>query len=155
MSTPVRVAIITGGGSGIGKRTAFALLAEGYSVAIAGRRVERFSHLQETVTEAGDAGSRMLAVPTDVTDPAAIRNLFAKTVEAFLRSGDKVDSLLFNNAGVGAPGVPMEELIAGRRVELGTVANSRGHEPDRLLSVYTGSDKNHEESKSAGWTHHQ
>ena len=102
MSTPVKVAIITGGGSGIGKRTAFALLAEGYSVAIAGRRAER---LEETIAEAGDAGSRALAVPTDVTDPAAIRNLFAKTVEAFGRL-----DILFNNAGIGAPGVPMEEL---------------------------------------------
>ena len=102
MNTPVKVAIITGGGSGIGKRTAFALLEDGYSVVIAGRRVER---LKETVAEAGDAGSRALAVPTDVTAPAAIRNLFAKTVEAFGRL-----DLLFNNAGIGAPGVPMEEL---------------------------------------------
>ena len=102
MSIPVRAAIITGGGSGIGKRTALALLAEGYSVAIAGRRAER---LEETVEEAGNAGSRTLAVPTDVTNPAAIRNLFAKTVETFGRL-----DLLFNNAGVGAPGVPMEEL---------------------------------------------
>ena len=102
MSSPGKVAIITGGGSGIGKRSALALLAEGYSVALAGRRAER---LEETVSEAGTASAHALAVPTDVTDPAAIRNLFAKTMDAFGRL-----DLLFNNAGLGAPGVPMEEL---------------------------------------------
>ena len=102
MSSTKNVAIITGGGSGIGKRTAFALLEEGYSVSIAGRRAER---LRDTAAEAGPASCRVLAVPTDVTNPAAIRNLFDKTIEAFGRL-----DLLFNNAGVGAPSVPLEEL---------------------------------------------
>jgi len=98
----VKVAIVTGAGSGIGKRTALALLQEGYSVALAGRRVEP---LETTVRDAGQAGSRALIVPTDVTDPASVRALFAKTKETFGRL-----DVLFNNAGTGAPPVPLEEL---------------------------------------------
>ncbi|MEM7530978.1 MAG: SDR family oxidoreductase [Chloroflexota bacterium] len=97
-----KVAIITGGGSGIGKSSALALLAEGYCVAVAGRRMER---LQEVVDEAGDATDRVLAVQTDVTDPASVKNLFDRTIEAFGR----VD-VLFNNAGTGAPPKLLEEL---------------------------------------------
>ena len=100
MST--KVAIVTGAGSNIGQRTALALLDEGYSVTLAGRRAEA---LEDTVKQAGEASSRTLAVPTDVTDPASIRALFAKTKETFGRL-----DLLFNNAGVGAPGVPLEDL---------------------------------------------
>ena len=102
MKNPVKVAIVTGAGTGIGRQTALALLREGYAVSLAGRRMER---LQETVDQAGAAGARALAVPTDVSDPASVRSLFAKTMEAFGRL-----DLLFNNAGVGAPAVPMEEL---------------------------------------------
>ena len=97
-----KVAIVTGAGSGIGRQVALALLGEGYSVVLAGRRAEP---LAETVTEAGAAGSRALAVPTDVSDPASVRALFAKTKEAFGRL-----DLLFNNAGINAPGIPLEEL---------------------------------------------
>ena len=102
MSSQGKVAIITGGGTGIGKRTTLLLLEEGYSVAIAGRRP---GPLEETVKEAGEAGSRVLAVPTDVGDPEAVRALFAKTMEAFGRL-----DLLFNNAGYGVSGVLLEEL---------------------------------------------
>ena len=102
MKPYVRVAIVTGGGTGIGKYSALALLDNGYSVAIAGRRVEP---LEATKSEAGDAGSRVLVVPTDVSDPEAVKTLFSKTVEAFRRL-----DLLFNNAGRGAPKVPLEEL---------------------------------------------
>ena len=102
MSSLGKVAIVTGAGTGIGKRTALALLQEGYSVALAGRRLEP---LQTTVTEAGPAGSRALVVPTDVGDPAAVRALFSQTQEAFGRL-----DLLFNNAGFGAPQIPLEEL---------------------------------------------
>jgi NAD(P)-dependent dehydrogenase (short-subunit alcohol dehydrogenase family) len=101
MDSLQRVAIITGAGTGIGKSTALALLREGYAVVLAGRRPEP---LVETVAESG-AGERALAAPTDVTDPASVQALFAKTVEHFGR----VD-LLFNNAGMGAPGIPLEEL---------------------------------------------
>ena len=101
MTTSGRVAIITGAGSGIGKRTALLLLAEGYSVALAGRRLDR---LQETAAEAG-AGERALIVPTDVTDPTAVDELFNRTIEAFGRL-----DLLFNNAGRGPPRVEFDEI---------------------------------------------
>ncbi len=102
MSGQGKVAIITGAGTGIGKSCSLALLREGYSVVLAGRRVEP---LAQTVTEAGEAGVRTLVVPTDVTDPASVAVLFAKTVERFGRL-----DLLFNNAGMGAPGVLLEDL---------------------------------------------
>ena len=100
MST--KVAIVTGAGSNIGQRTVLALLGEGYSVTLAGRRAEA---LEDTAAQAGEARSRTLLVPTDVTDPASIKALFAKTKETFGRL-----DLLFNNAGVGAPSVPLEDL---------------------------------------------
>ena len=97
-----RVAVVTGAGSGIGRAVALAFLAEGYRVALAGRRREP---LQETAEEAGPAGARALVLPTDVTDPDAVRALFARTRAAFSR----VD-VLFNNAGRNAPAVPLEDL---------------------------------------------
>ena len=97
-----KVAIVTGAGSGIGRESALALLRAGYGVALAGRRAER---LEETVKAAGEAGSRALAVPTDVADPESIRALFAKTKERFGRL-----DVLFNNAGTGAPPIPLEDL---------------------------------------------
>ena len=102
MSEQEKVAIITGAGTGIGNRTALALLKEGYSVALAGRRVEA---LEATAAEAGSSASRTLVVPTDVGDPAAVQVLFAKTKERFGRL-----DLLFNNAGTSAPPVPLEDL---------------------------------------------
>jgi NAD(P)-dependent dehydrogenase (short-subunit alcohol dehydrogenase family) len=102
MSELGKVAIITGAGTGIGNRTALALLEEGYSVALAGRRVEA---LEATATEAGSAASRTLVVPTDVGDPGAVQALFAKTMETFGRL-----DLLFNNAGTSAPPIPLEDL---------------------------------------------
>ena len=97
-----KVAIVTGAGSGIGRESALALLRAGYGVALAGRRAER---LEETVQAAGEAGSRALAVPTDVAEPDSIRALFAKTKERFGRL-----DVLFNNAGTGAPPIPLEDL---------------------------------------------
>lgn len=102
MSAEGKVAIITGAGSGIGQATALALLRAGYRVVLAGRRAEA---LQSTIDEAGELGSNALAVATDVADPASVQALFAKTKEHFGRL-----DLLFNNAGTGAPGVPLEEL---------------------------------------------
>jgi len=101
MASTTKVAIVTGAGSGIGKAVSTALLKDGYSVALAGRRREP---LDKAVAEAG-VGGRALAVPTDVSDPQSVRALFVKTKEAFGRL-----DLLFNNAGVGAPGVPLEDL---------------------------------------------
>lgn len=96
-----KVAVITGGGTGIGKHSALALLREGYSVSLAGRRQEM---LDEVVSESG-AGDRVIGVVTDVGDPDSVANLFAKTKAAFGR----ID-VLFNNAGTGAPPVPLEDL---------------------------------------------
>jgi NAD(P)-dependent dehydrogenase (short-subunit alcohol dehydrogenase family) len=101
MGSQGKIAAVTGAGSGIGKRSALALLREGYSVALAGRRKEA---LDSTVAEAG-ADARALAVPTDVSDPASVEAFFAKIKEAFGRL-----DVLFNNAGVNAPGIPFEEL---------------------------------------------
>jgi NAD(P)-dependent dehydrogenase (short-subunit alcohol dehydrogenase family) len=101
MSSRGQVAIVTGAGSGVGQAVALALLEHGYSVALAGRRKE----LLEQVATASGAGARALVVPTDVADPEAVRALFARTKEAFGRL-----DLLFNNAGIGAPPVPLEDL---------------------------------------------
>jgi NAD(P)-dependent dehydrogenase (short-subunit alcohol dehydrogenase family) len=97
-----KVAIVTGAGSGIGKASAVTLLKHGYSVVLAGRRADA---LAEAIREAGDAGARALAVPTDVGDPASVHALFARTKERFGRL-----DLLFNNAGGNAPGIPLEDL---------------------------------------------
>ncbi len=97
-----KIALVTGAGSGIGRATALALLQEGYAVVLAGRRREA---LEQTVAAAGLDGARALIVPTDVSDETAVRRLFATLQETFGRL-----DLLFNNAGVGAPAVPLEEL---------------------------------------------
>ena len=97
MSQHSKVAIVTGAGTGVGRATALALLREGYRVVLAGRRQEL---LDQVVAEAGSAASRALAVPTDISDPASVRVLFARTTEAFGRL-----DLLFNNAGANVPGV--------------------------------------------------
>jgi len=102
MSSPNKVAIVTGAGTGIGKRVALALLQEGYAVALAGRRAEL---LEKTAAEAQSARLQALVVPTDVGDPASVRGLFARTQETFGRL-----DLLFNNAGTGAPAIPLEDL---------------------------------------------
>ena len=102
MGSNDKVAVVTGAGSGIGKAVAVTLLRNGYSVALAGRRADA---LAQAVRDAGDAGSRALAVPTDVKDPDSVRSLFARTKERFGRL-----DLLFNNAGIGTPPIPMEDL---------------------------------------------
>jgi len=101
MASAGKVAIVTGAGSGIGKAAALALLREGYAVALAGRRKD----MLEAVAREAKPGARTLVVPTDVADPAAIRVLFARTKETFGRL-----DLLFNNAGIGAPAGPLEDL---------------------------------------------
>lgn len=96
------VALVTGGGSGIGKAVAIALAREGYSVIVAGRRTQA---LAETVTQASEEGLSILAIQADVADPSSVRALFASVRDAFTRL-----DLLFNNAGTGAPSVPLEDL---------------------------------------------
>ena len=97
-----KVAIITGAGSGIGRATAIAFLRDGYCVSLAGRHVEQ---LDETVKQAAADASRALVAPTDVAVPEAVRALFSKTKEKFGRL-----DVLFNNAGIGAPAIPLEDL---------------------------------------------
>jgi NADP-dependent 3-hydroxy acid dehydrogenase YdfG len=102
MSAIMKVAIVTGAGSGIGKQTARAFLKEGYSVVLAGRRKEP---LETTASEFGSAAAQALVVPTDVADPNDVHNLFTKTKEAFGR----ID-ILFNNAGLFGPSVLFEDI---------------------------------------------
>src|SRR5256712_7073563 len=102
MNSFTKAAIITGAGTGIGKAVALALLKNGYQVALAGRRQ---ALLEQVVTNAGAAGTHALVVPTDVSDPVSVHTLFARTKEAFGRL-----ALLFNNSGVGAPCIPLEDL---------------------------------------------
>jgi NAD(P)-dependent dehydrogenase (short-subunit alcohol dehydrogenase family) len=102
MSSSGKVAIVTGAGTGIGKAASLALLKEGYRVALAGRRKEL---LEQVAKEAGEGASRSLVVQTDVADRDSIVALFAQTKQAFGRL-----DVLFNNAGIGAPGVPLEDL---------------------------------------------
>ncbi len=103
MSTsPTRIALVTGAGSGIGRASALGLLADGFTVVLAGRRPQP---LQALADEAAALGQRALAVPTDVTDPASVQALFDTIEQTFGRL-----DLLFNNAGVNAPAVPMDEL---------------------------------------------
>ena len=97
-----RVALVTGAGSGIGRAVALALLRNGYSVALAGRRADA---LDGTRAAAGEHAARALPCPADVTDPAAVHALFGRVTATFGRL-----DLLFNNAGTGAPAVPLDEL---------------------------------------------
>ncbi len=94
--------MVTGGGSGVGRCAALALVEDGYSVVIAGRRADA---LEAVRSAAGDAAERVLAVPTDIGDPEAVRALFAATRERFGRL-----DVLFNNAGIGGPPVPLEDI---------------------------------------------
>jgi NAD(P)-dependent dehydrogenase (short-subunit alcohol dehydrogenase family) len=98
---PRKIAIVTGAGSGVGKAAALALLAAGWHVALAGRRFE----VLEAVATVSGAGLRAMPVAADVSDPLSVQALFDKVVQ---RCG-RVD-LLFNNAGVSAPAVPLEDL---------------------------------------------
>jgi NAD(P)-dependent dehydrogenase (short-subunit alcohol dehydrogenase family) len=97
-----KVAIVTGAGSGIGKCSALALMREGYSVVFAGRRLEL---IEAAAVEGRATGASALVVQADVRDQESVRNLFAKAREAYGRL-----DLLFNNAGMGAPPVPLEDL---------------------------------------------
>ncbi len=98
----LRVALVTGAGSGIGKAAALALLKEGYGVVLAGRRA---APLEQSVRDAGPDGARAVVSTADVGDPKSVRRLFLETKEAFGRL-----DVLFNNAGVNVAGVPLESL---------------------------------------------
>ncbi len=97
-----KVAIITGAGSGIGRAAAIAFLRDGYRVSLAGRRIKE---LEETAGLAGATHDHALIVQTDVSNPASVRSLFVRTKEEWGRL-----DVLFNNAGIGAPAIPLEDL---------------------------------------------
>jgi len=97
-----KIALVTGAGGGIGRAASLALQGAGYTVVLAGRRA---AELERTAAMAVEGGGAMRAVPTDVGDPEQVRALFRKTAELFGRL-----DLLFNNAGISAPGIPMEDL---------------------------------------------
>ncbi|WP_311221249.1 MULTISPECIES: SDR family oxidoreductase [unclassified Acidovorax] len=101
MEAKTKVAIVTGAGTGIGRAASLALLRDGWTVVLSGRRNQPLLDVAEEST----VGERALAISCDVADPQSVRSLFERTVETFGR----VD-LLFNNAGVGAPAVPLDEL---------------------------------------------
>src|SRR5688500_19396185 len=101
MDTAKRTAVVTGAGTGIGNAAALALLADGYHVALVGRRKEL---LDRTAADSG-AGARALAIAADLSKPENVKPVFAKVKEAWGRL-----DVLFNNAGMGAPAIPMEEL---------------------------------------------
>jgi NAD(P)-dependent dehydrogenase (short-subunit alcohol dehydrogenase family) len=102
MNSNGKIALVTGAGSGIGRATALALAGEGYSVVLAGRR---FEALEQTVSAAESSGTRTLPIATDVSDPSSVRTLFEQIRKTFGRL-----DLLFNNAGTGAPTIPLEDL---------------------------------------------
>jgi NAD(P)-dependent dehydrogenase (short-subunit alcohol dehydrogenase family) len=102
MNNTEKVAIVTGAGTGVGRAAALALMKAGYAVALAGRRKDK---LDEVAAEGAGAQGRSLAVPTDVADPASIKALFEAVKARFGRL-----DVLFNNAGIGAPAMPIEDL---------------------------------------------
>ena len=102
MASTGKVALVTGAGTGIGKAAALALLKDGWSVVLAGRRI---APLEQTKAEAGADGARALVVTADVAQPESVRELFEKAKAKFGRL-----DMLFNNAGINSPGIPLEEL---------------------------------------------
>ena len=96
-----KIAIVTGAGSGVGRAASLALMGAGFTVVLAGRRADMLGETQKL----GEASGKSLPVPSDMTDPGSIAALFAKTMEVYGRL-----DLLFNNAGMGAPAVPLEDI---------------------------------------------
>lgn len=101
MGTTDKAALVTGAGSGIGRAVALALAGEGYGIVLAGRRIDAL----EATAAMAPAGARLVPVASDIADPASVKALFDQTREAFGRL-----DLLFNNAGTGAPPIPLEDL---------------------------------------------
>jgi len=100
--TNTKIALVTGAGSGIGRAVSLSLQSAGYSVVLAGRRA---AELEKTAAMGQASQGKMLPVPTDVSNPESVRALFARIKDTFGRL-----DLLFNNAGAGAPAIPMEDL---------------------------------------------
>jgi NADP-dependent 3-hydroxy acid dehydrogenase YdfG len=121
MAAPKRIALVTGAGSGIGRQITLALLREGYGVALAGRRQDA---LEETVKLAGEHGANALVVAADVTDPASVKQLFARPASVWTPRHALQQCRYLRAAG-----------IAGR-TERGAVEGGGGHQPDRCFPVY-------------------
>src|ERR1700757_2795461 len=102
MAATAKIALVTGAGTGVGRGAALALMKSGFTVVLAGRRRDK---LQEVANEGAAKGGKNMVVPADIADPASIKSLFATTKQTFGRL-----DVLFNNAGIGAPPVPMEDL---------------------------------------------
>src|SRR5258708_19709541 len=123
-----KVAVVTGGGTGIGRASALALARDGFAVVIAGRRQEP---LDETVKKGKADGGTLHAVVTDVSDPEAVRALFAETKRRFGRL-----DVLFNNAGPGAPGIPLHALFVAPSLPLvRVILNVSSYSPPHTLTI--------------------
>ena len=136
-----KFALVTGAGRGIGRAAALALAKAGWHVAVAGRSAEP---LATAAREIEALGRRALAHPCDVADPVAVRALFA----ALEREFGRLD-LLFNNAGAGAPAVPLG------RTDLRAVEGGRRRQPDRRVPLRAGRDSPDEATEPARRAHHQ
>jgi NAD(P)-dependent dehydrogenase (short-subunit alcohol dehydrogenase family) len=102
MAAQKKIALVTGAGTGVGRAVTLALMREGYAVVLAGRRKDK---LEEVAKEGAQTPGEALTVPADVADPASIKALFAKTKDTYGRL-----DLLFNNAGIGTPATPIEDM---------------------------------------------
>ena len=130
MAASAKVALVTGAGTGVGRAVSLALAKDGYDMVLAGRRKEM---LDEVAGEVKAGGAQALAVPTDVSKRESILALFATVKSSFGRL-----DVLFNNAGIGAPAVPLEDLPYREMEERGR------HQPHRHVPVHAGSDQDHE-----------
>ena len=135
-----KIAIVTGAGTGVGRAASLALMKAGFTVVLAGRRLEM---LEET-KKLGDNVGKSLPVTADMTDPASIAALFAKVMEAYGRL-----DVLFNNAGMGAPPLPFEDLKPR------AVAGGGEHQPHRALPLHPARLPHHEGPDPARRPHHQ
>ena len=138
MASNGRIALVTGAGSGIGRAASLALQGAGYSVVLAGRRD---AQLERTASMADPNGGRTLAVPTDVGKPDSVRALFACALEAFGRL-----DVLFNNAGIGTPAIPMEDLTFDHARPRGTIRWIRSVKTEALWDDLSASIRQAETS---------
>ena len=136
-----KIALVTGAGTGVGRAVTLALMHEGYAVVLAGRRKDM---LEKVAKEGAQTPGEALTVPADVSDPASIKALFAKTKETYGRL-----DLLFNNAGIGAPAMPIED-VPFEQWQAVVATNLTG-----LFLCTQEADQDHEGAEPARRPHHQ